>query len=80
MFDSKKLIKKDVFNNSLTLCQQYNNIRLICLHCFLMIPAQTQERGGALVKRVFAILAAVASGLGMVAAIIAAVISHRKNC
>lgn len=30
-------------------------------------------------KRVFAILAAVAAGLGMVAAIIAAVVNHNKN-
>lgn len=30
-------------------------------------------------KRIFAILAAVAAGLGMVAAIIAAAVSHREN-
>lgn len=30
-------------------------------------------------KRVFAILAAVAAGLGMVSAIIAAVVNHREN-
>lgn len=30
-------------------------------------------------KRIFAILAAVAAGLGMIAAIIAAIVGHREN-
>ena len=37
------------------------------------------KRGGVPVKRVFAILAAVAAGLGMTAAIIAAVASRRED-
>ena len=37
------------------------------------------QKGGIHMKRVFAILAAVAAGLGMVAAIIAAVVNRRDN-